>query len=184
MSEAIAELYNMNCIDHEIMVNLGMQIYYYGIGNYEIHYKEAVKWCERGVEIGYPLSYERLAYCYIYGDYVKRDDEKVMEYYKKAYQMGRGNAARQIAYMYIKEYGVKRNNNTVYEWLRKAIEMGDTDAIIDLANCYYEGIGQEKNINEAKKCLKIALEKDIDEATVFLGKIAVEEKDYITAVTY
>jgi len=94
-------------------------------------------------------------FCY-YGLYVRKDKDKALYWYKKAYMFKHAAAASNIAIIY-KE---RKDWRKMLWWFHKAVALGDGDALYEIATLYHKGIGVKRNIKKAISYYKKALDMD------------------------
>ena len=86
-----------------------------------------------------------LATRYKNGEGVERDYTEAMKWYKKAYDLGNGDAANQIGIMYANGRGVAKNYAEAAKWYKKSADAGFDWGKYNLAKLYERGQGVEKN---------------------------------------
>lgn len=125
------------------MNNLGNE--YYNQGDYE----DANKWYKLAGEAGCDWGWHDLANAYSNGNGVEKDDDKAMELYKRAYNIG-GNAAGHSANV----IGIIYYNRDDYEdankWYELAGESGYDWGWKNLADDYLRGYGFSKDVDKAR----------------------------------
>lgn len=125
------------------MNNLGNE--YYNQGDYE----DANKWYKLAGEAGYDWGWYNLANAYRNGNGVEQDDDKAMELYKKAYNMGgnaAGSSATWIGYIY---YYNRGDYEEAKDWYELAGMSGDGSGVFSLATAYRFGVGVEQDDDKA-----------------------------------
>lgn len=90
-----------------------------------------------------------LGNCYFYGNGVKQDYKKAVEWYQKAADLGYAVAMRNLGNCYYNGNGVKQDYKKAVEWWQKAADLGDAAAMANLGNCYYDGNGVKRNYKKA-----------------------------------
>ncbi|MFG6422967.1 MAG: sel1 repeat family protein [Paramuribaculum sp.] len=73
------------------------------------------------------------------------NEEKALDCYMKAAEMGHTDAYYNVANAYLNGEGVERNFDKAFEWFQKASDSGDTYAKLKLAECYKRGAGCERD---------------------------------------
>ena len=118
-------------------------------------YEEANNWYKLAGEAGYDLGWSNLADNYRIGNGVDKDEDKAIELYKKAYDIGdaaAGKSADAIGNIYYYRDDYEEANN----WYKLAGEAGYDWGWIHLANNYRTGRGVEKDDDKAKELYKKA----------------------------
>ena len=112
-------------------------------------YEDANKWYEVAGEAGCDWGWHDLANAYSNGNGVEKDDDKAMELYKRAYNIG-GNAAGHSANV----IGIIYYNRDDYEdankWYELAGESGYDWGWKNLADDYLRGYGFSKDVDKAR----------------------------------
>ena len=80
-----------------------------------------------------------------------KDDEKAVEWFRKAADQGHAEAQAQLGYMYLYGYGVDRKYYEAIKWYRKAAEQENVSAQVQLGYMYLNGYGVVKDYAEALK---------------------------------
>ena len=156
------------------MNNLGNE--YYNQGDYE----DANKWYKLAGEAGYDWGWYYLAYNYRKGNGVEKDDDKAMELYKRAYNIG-GNAAGHSADLIGLIYDNRGDYEDANKWYELAVEAGYDWGWNHLAYNYFTGNGVEKDDDKAMELYKKAYELNGEAAgksAYALGLIYDNRDDY------
>lgn len=98
-------------------------------GDYETALEYYQKVVEEGTEQLYIVTAMKgIANMYLYGEGVEKDSAKVIEWYRKAADLGDTDAMLRIAQMY--EWGniVEQNSDAAMEWYQKAADAGNEEA--------------------------------------------------------
>ena len=69
-----------------------------------------------------------LAICYYNGTGVEKDEQKAVEWYKKAAEQGYASAQFNLAVCYENGTGVEKDEQEAVEWYKKAAEQGYASA--------------------------------------------------------
>ena len=102
-----------------------------------------------------------LGYFYDVGLGTRRNREKALQWYRRAYRQGSSAAASNIATVY-RDNGRPR---LAFAWYKRASIMNDGDAMVEIAKRYLSGSGVRKNGEQARRFLKRAIgSKHITEA--------------------
>lgn len=112
-------------------------------------YSEAVHWFELSAEKGYAGAQTQLAYCYMMGFGVEKNEAQAFKWSQLAAQ--KGNAAGQcyLAWCYENAFGVQRNYQEAFKWYKASAEHGNTASQYHLGLCYENGYGTEKSLLQA-----------------------------------
>lgn len=111
-------------------------------------YEEADQWYRKAADKNFPLGWKKLAE-------VEEDEDKKIEYYRKAYDLGRLDTAACLAWL----FQAKEDWSSAHHWWEKADEAGVSEARSSLGTMYIYGARDEE------KGLQILLEgvHDLDE---------------------
>ena len=116
----------------------------------------------RAAEAGDRSSQLDLGYFFDTGLYVRKDKEKALHWYHRAYQQGEASAANNIATLQ-RERG---QHGRMVWWFRRAAALGEDDALFELGRCYEMGLGVRKNFDTAKRLYRRVLtSRDVIEDT-------------------
>jgi uncharacterized protein len=94
-----------------------------------------------------------LGYFFDVGLHVKKNKNKALCWYYKAYRQGDACGAANIATI----HRDRREAAKMLWWFRKAVAMGNQDELLDLGKCYETGFGVPKNTKKAKQFYKRVL---------------------------
>jgi uncharacterized protein len=116
----------------------------------------------RAAEAGDRFSQLDLGYFFDTGLYVRKDKEKALHWYHRAYRQGEASAANNIATVQ-RERG---QHGKMVWWFRRAAALGEDDAFFELGRCYEMGLGVRKNFDTAKRLYRRVLtSRDVIEDT-------------------
>ena len=132
---------------------------YYNQGDYE----EANKWYKLAGEAGYDWGWHNLADAYRNGNGVEKDEDKAIEFYKKAYDIG-GYAAGESACKIAVILANRELYGESYKWLELSGEAGFGWGWNNLAGAYRNGNGVEKDEDKAIELYKKAYDIGEDAA--------------------
>ena len=104
-----------------------------------------------------------------------------MEYFRKAADMGNGEAMCQIGLLYDSGKGVAKNIDTANQWYLKAGEAGFSYGYLNLANNYKSAKNYDKAVSCFHKAVEMGNEDAIKEEANFIKTIA---DDYYSAEDY
>lgn len=144
-------------------------------------YDKALKYYEKGNNLGYPLCIYSLGISYVLGlgDALTIDEEKgnklLEQAYPKIIQLINLEDINNIektyakfvtgAYHYFGLGGIEKDYKKAFEIIKDCAEKGHIAAIYDLgANFYYNGKGTDKNLQLSEKYLKIAKDAGLKRA--------------------
>ncbi|NOS72516.1 MAG: sel1 repeat family protein [Verrucomicrobia bacterium] len=100
----------------------------------------------RAAHLGDRASQLDLGYFFDQGLFVKKNKQKALVWYHRAYQQGDASAANNIATVY-RDLGDIRK---MLWWFRRAAAMGDLDALLDFGKRYEKGLEVPRNPLKAK----------------------------------
>lgn len=97
-------------------------------------------------------EYCNIAHNYYYGfNGVSQDYAKAAKYYRKAAELGDGDAQMRLGYCYTAGKGVEKDYTEAVKWFCKSAEQEYSYAQFNMGWAYEFGQGVEKNLAEAKK---------------------------------
>ena len=94
---------------------------------------------------------------------------KAVDWYKKAFELGHGEAADEIGTMYLVGTEIMPNPAEAFSWYRKGAEAGEAVSKYHLGVCYHEGLGTEADENQAISYLYQAYMAGIPGAVEYLN---------------
>lgn len=142
--KSVKEYIDLNSVQNQ--ENLGL--FYMGIGD---NIEKSIYWFEKASVQGHAYS------TYMLGEiYSWTDQEKGMEYYHKAYELGSPDAAYILGSAYEKGNGVEVDYAKAIQYYNFAVEGGYPPAMMDLASMYEEGRGVEVDVERAAALRQMA----------------------------
>lgn len=111
-----------------------------------------------------------LGSCYANGDGVESDDEKAVNWYRKAAEQGYGLAQYKLAECYAYGRGLVRDKRDALKYYRMAAEKGVVEAQIQLGNCYDDNPDGEDDYVEAAKWYRKAAAQGNAQAQFEIGR--------------
>jgi TPR repeat protein len=99
--------------------------------------------------------------CHHHGKGVEEDQERAVEWFKKAAELGQSDAQNHLGWCYRNGSGVEWDHELAVKWLKKAAHQGDTDAHYNLGLCYSieaNKFDKEKDLVRSVECFKKAVE--------------------------
>ena len=118
-------------------------------GNLKVAFELFLESAKKGNE----CSQNNVGIFYESGLGVRKNSQKALYWYKRAFRNGLETAVKNIANYYFKQ----GNQARAKAWYKKAIETGDGDASLEMAKVYLSAKQNKHNINCAKKYLRMAL---------------------------
>ncbi len=100
---------------------------------------ERFDWTERAAKQGMASAQTRLAWMYLRGDGVARDDAKAAQWFRRAAEQGSVTAQANLGLMYLRGQGVPQDDAEALRWSRRAAEQGSTIAQVRVAMWPEEG---------------------------------------------
>lgn len=100
---------------------------------------------EKAAAQGHANAQYGLGVLHTYGQGVKQDDFKAVEWYQKASVQGKADAQTNLAMMYAKGRGVKQDDFQAVEWYQKAAAQGNAISQFHLALRYANGQGVKQD---------------------------------------
>lgn len=92
---------------------------------------------------------------FFYGDKVKEDVKKGIQWLEEAANQGHEKAMLNLTRAYMRGYKVRKSSRKAFQWATKAAEAGNAEAQFYLGNMYLKGDGCQAN---TKKGLALILE--------------------------
>lgn len=89
------------------------------------------------------------------------NEEKALECYMKAAELGYTDAFYNVANAYLNGYGVERDFEKAFEWFQKSVAGGDSYAKLKLAECYKRGAGCERDYAAMALYQQVASDKSL-----------------------
>lgn len=113
-----------------------------------------------------------LAFMYLYGQGVEKDNTKAKHFYQLAADQGHAPAQLKLGLMYEDEGDEKiQSLNQAYKYFKLSADNGNADAQCIVAIWNAKGKAVSKNYSDALKYAKLAAKKNIPEAYGLLGMI-------------
>lgn len=122
----------------------------------DLYYKQAVKWFSLASDQGHVEAKCRLGRLYLYGQGVKKDENKAFELFSQSAEKGCAEAN----YWLGNYYRNKEEYEEAVNWYRKGAQEGHSDAITELGKCYHYGRGVDIDYDEAIRLYRKAYEHD------------------------
>lgn len=127
-------------------------VYFHGILPIELDFQEAARWYRKSAEKGYDWGYSNWGSCFAWGIGERKDTEKALELYKKAYEQhgeAAGITANHIGHIYQGETGEKPDYRKAVSWFRKSAKAGYSWGLYNLASASETGLGAELDLEKA-----------------------------------
>jgi tetratricopeptide (TPR) repeat protein len=90
-----------------------------------------------------------VAYAYYYGEGVRGDQAKAIEWYKRAAEEGNSRAMYNLGQAYEQGWGVAQNSEEAAAWYEEAAEAGHVKAMYTIATIYERGEGVDQDDEKA-----------------------------------
>jgi holliday junction DNA helicase RuvB len=126
------------------------------LANIESMADTAAGYYEKAAEMGNTVAQCKLAFFYMDGIGVKKNETAGIQWYLKAAESGHAFAEYSLGNCYYSGRGVAKDMSAALKWWRRAAEHGCADAQNNLGACYQKGEGLEQNYVEAYKWLRLA----------------------------
>ena len=97
-----------------------------------------------------------LAERYWHGNGVNRDRSKAIALYRKAADLGNGDAMLQLGYLHESGRDLPLSQEQAVAWFRKAVDSGKESAMFHLGVLYWSGRGVSQDFVEAYQWLDLA----------------------------
>ena len=111
---------------------------------------EAIKWWTRAAEQNHLKALDEMADVYLNGDGVEQDEERALEFVRKAADLDYGAAQFKLAWMYSQDIGEPRNEqDRPFNLLLHSAANGDGDGCLALSLRYRDGLGTQRDFVEA-----------------------------------
>ncbi len=139
-------------------------------------------WLERAAQKGNINAQYELGRLYLVGKYFDKDVLKASLWFERAAELGNIPAILELAKIYLsKKYDLYNPNEGVK--LLNKIKQQNVNAMILLANLHHDGDVLEHNDELTKKYLNQAVQLGSFEASYELGKIFIEQNNFIEGVS-
>lgn len=143
-------------------------------------YDTAMKYFIKASEMGYALSMKNIANMYQYGNGVDANAQTAIEWYTKAYNKGRWDAANDIGNIYIDGFGnVEQDVDLAIEWYKKAAEKNFSNAYANLGKIYSFEEYDRINYDEALKWYEKSVKADNSYGCILLANYYQTNKEGI-----
>ena len=93
------------------------------------------------------------------GKGVPQDDERAVEWFRKAANQGNAQAQNSLGVMYALGRGIQRDKEEAVRWYKKAAKQGLAEGIYNVAISYYNGEGLDTNTELAYTWMMLAQRK-------------------------
>lgn len=108
---------------------------------------------------------------FFYGWGFDKDYQLAMHFYKKAAELGSGNAINHLGEMYRYGWGVEVDFDQAKRWYLEAVKVDYVIAAHNIAEMYYLGEGVEQNYLVAFDWFQKSAAKNLSHSRYFLGKM-------------
>ncbi len=102
---------------------------------------EAYQWFEAASNDNNVLGHFYVAYLSGRGEGTDENQQRAVEYFLKAAELGDTDAMTNLGHRYLNGSGTKKNARTAERWFKRAIEAGDPDGHCGLGDLHYYGEG-------------------------------------------
>lgn len=139
----------------------------------QLNYSEFAAWTRKAAEQGYALAQFNLAYAYIQGDGVEKDEREGLRWLKMSAEKGydRARPILQRAGKVEADLTARRQDVRNLDADRKAAEAGDASAQFTMGSRYEDGRGVDRDMKEAIDWYRKAAANGNVEALAYLGVI-------------
>lgn len=147
-------------------------IYESGLPPIEADRKAALKWFQKGADLGETRCQGELGWAYANGAGTKRDYTEAVKWYRAAAEQGDPIGEYGLGVRYLQGQGVARDVSQAMYWFQKAADAGHADAAFNLGALLANQIpGHEgpPDFASAAKYLTIAANQDISDGQCILG---------------
>ncbi len=132
-------------------------------------YRQAVQWCQLGIEQYSAEAHFQLGGIYFDGEHCTRDVRLAMNHWQQASALGHGLAAQNVALtMWDGEYGFARDYQAAFQAAELGMQVGNSYCKGALARMLIKGHGVEKDVDEGMAILASAAADGDPEAMEFL----------------
>lgn len=131
---------------------------------------------QRGVQVvekaaiqgNVPAQYN-LAEMYSSGNYIPKDDEEAVKWYRKAAAQGNIRAQYKLGNIYYSGNYIPQDHKQAFKWYRKAAEQGHGDSQVRLGDMYKDGKGVKQDYVKAYLWFSLAATQNSDTTTHTTG---------------
>lgn len=133
----------------------------------------ALRQYQKTAEQNYVPGQNNLAYLYVIGRGVGKDDSQAVALFRKAAAKGYSPAQSNLGTMYRLGKGVGKDPQEALKWYRLAAEQKYGIAQLNLGSMYYGGEGVAKDLRQAAVWYRLAAEQGDAQAQTNLGLMSV-----------
>ncbi len=141
-------------------------------------YKNALRYYQLSMEMGYPDAVERMAEAYL-GDELglEKDEQMALKLFKKAAKLGDASAQYNLGMGYAcGYYGLTANRENAIYWLRKSAKRQNPMACLQMGLYYFYTIKTESAYKKALKLFTNAYNLGEEEAIINIGLCCLQGK--------
>ncbi len=132
-------------------------------------YTEAMQQLRPLADNGDYRSQYYVAFMYIYGYGVARNEQMGLDYLKKSLEQNHDAAQALMGFLYNQGIAVPVDHKKAVTYYQKAADQGNTSALLNLGLAYYLGSGVPRNLSKAVDLLKKIPIDEKPEAGRYLG---------------
>ena len=140
-------------------------------------FKEGFKYSSMAAEQGHAGAHCNLGKCYVHGHGAEKDDERAVEHFHAATEIGHINAAKllvsfshNLAMDYLHgENGKTHDFSKAAKYFSYGVKYNSPSSCYNLAACYLQGDGVERDVRKAYNLAKAAADMDFDVAIKNMG---------------
>jgi TPR repeat protein len=114
----------------------------------------AKHWFERAIDNGDVQA----MLMYLAGDGVEKNGKASFDLFRRATELGNGEAMGRIGFMLAFGQGVDRDVNAAMEWLNRGVNTGDSNVLFLLAYSFMCGFHGERNVAKGSQMVRRAAE--------------------------
>lgn len=143
------------------------------LGNYYEYekkdYPEALKWYQKGADLGSERSMLRIGVLYEDGSGVSQSYETAREWFLRAYEAGEVSATCWLGRQYFNGWGVEKSGEKAKEWFQKGADAGNGNAMCWMGDLYRDDEPLTKNLFTARTWYKKSAEAEYNQGMLNYG---------------
>ena len=146
---------------------------YYRLGWYyeseKKDYSEALKWYQKGADLGRADCMLRIGVLYEDGNGVSQSYETAREWFLRAYEAGEISATCWLGRQYFNGWGVEKSGAKAKEWFQKGADAGNGNAMYLMGDLYRDDEPLTKNLFTARTWYKKSAEAEYNQGMLNYG---------------
>ena len=135
------------------LMDLALEKEHFKLYRYDKNCREAVRWAKKAIQNDETNAKACgvLGYFSYFGEVIKKDRDKAIEYYKKGALEKEKRCLHGLGIQYLWGERVRRDAHKGFTMIKEAAKQGYAPAMYDLARCYRYALGTKGNLAKAVK---------------------------------